>query len=105
MNRSLARSLGLVVATIGVAHAGSPSDEEARAWAGRAEETVSARDPDFLNRALDEDAVIERSLEGINLEPDARRGLVAGIKESGSRFGDLVVQGLGTQGTWKFLHL
>ena len=77
--RRLAVALVLVLSSAALAD--DPTDEESTAWAKKIEETIRARDPAFLDKSFDLDAIADKALEGLDMKPEARRGFVAGMKK------------------------
>src|SRR5579883_2716730 len=102
MTRFVAVALVALVATPALAD--GPTDDEATAWGKKVQETLTARDPAFLDECLDFDAISTRIFAGLSLKDSTKRDFIAGVKD-GMQFGGQIVGALGKEGTCKFVRL
>jgi hypothetical protein len=102
MTRFVAVALVALVATPALAD--GLTDDEATAWGKKVQETLTARDPAFLDESLDFDAISTRIFVGLPLKDSTKKDFIAGVKD-GMQFGGQVVAALGKEGTCKFVRL
>ncbi|MBI2921580.1 MAG: hypothetical protein HYY18_10905 [Planctomycetes bacterium] len=81
-----------------------PTEAECREFAEEVESTIADGDPDFLNRHLDVDAMVDEAMRTHDAPADLKKGFRTGVKK-GPKLGDTIVAYLKLGGSYKFLRV